>query len=648
MLAAAGLAYVAAGLPDTRGLWLAPAGRAILVLDATGHTLATRGAAHGNDVPLAQMSRYLPLAVLAAEDRRFYAHWGVDVAGLARALFTNMQEGRIVQGGSTITQQLAKNVFLSPERTLKRKIQEALLAVWLEWSFTKDEILTLYLNRVYLGAGTYGVEAAARRYFDKSTATLTLPEAAMIAGLLKAPSRFAPTNDPDAAWQRASLILNTMVEAGFISPERRAQIDRRQLRYATGARTQGAQYFVDYVLDALPALVDPREKDLVVETTLHLPFQRRAEQAVEGVLAKKGEAAKAEEAALIAIDRTGAIRAMVGGRSFTLSQFNRATQAHRQPGSAFKPFVYLTAIEGGRTPQWRVLDAPLSLAGWSPTNFEASYRGEVTLQTALALSLNTAAVRVAQRVGYRNIVETAHRLGIVSSLDPVPSLALGTAEVSLLELTRAYVPFATGGRAPALMAIRRITARNGRVLYEAESAPAPHVVSPYDAGAMNAMLSAAVEWGTGRAARLEGRAVAGKTGTSQDFRDAWFIGYTADLVTGVWVGNDDAKPMAHVTGGALPAEVWHEFMTAAASVYPARPLPAGGYEPVPEAPTVTASAAPPESEKGAKEPTTFLSLFQRLGSLFSGSEEKGRTGEPRRDHARSSPTDGKSPKSPHP
>lgn len=618
LASSAALAWVALGIPNTSGLWRAAAGPSVTVLDANRSVLATRGAVYGNDVPLEKMSPYLPLAVIATEDRRFYGHWGLDPVSVMRALFNNIEEGHVVEGGSTITQQLAKNVFLTPERTFKRKLEEAMLALWLEWRFTKDQILALYLNRVYFGAGTYGVEAAARRYFDKPPSQLTLAESALLAGLLKAPSRFAPTNDPDLARKRAALVLDAMLEAGFITKEARTKAGRTPLKLAAGTRSMGAQYFADWVLDTLPDLIGPTRGELVVETTLHLPFQRAAERAVDRALEATGQALGASQVALVSIDRDGAIRAMVGGRAYGASQFNRATQAKRQPGSAFKPFVYLAALEHGRTPSWHINDAPIQIGHWSPANFGGGHKGDVTLETALAESINTVAVRLTESIGREAVIETAQRLGIHSPLAPVPSLALGTQEVGLLELTSAYVPFARAGELPRVHGIERVLTRQGRVLYMAKAVPMARVVASADAGAMNAMLRAALLRGTGLKARLSNRDAAGKTGTSGDFRDAWFVGYTADLVTGVWVGNDDGTPMRKVTGGGLPAEIWHAYMERAAAVYPSRPLPDGGYAPL----TDSEIAEGTSSER-------FLGFFERISSLLHGhSHEQSRKSSP--------------------
>lgn len=609
------LGYVAAGLPDTNGLFRSAAGPSIIVVDASGQTLATRGSSSGDAVKLKDMSPYLPQAVLAIEDRRFFAHWGVDLMGIMRAAFTNFEEGHVVQGGSTLTQQLAKNAFLSGERTFKRKIEEALLAVWLEWRFSKDEILTIYLNRMYLGAGTYGVEAAARRYFDKSPKTLTLAESALIAGLLKAPTRYSPTNDPRAAEKRTGLVLDAMVEAGFITAERRASVHEERIALAHGTQSQGAQYFVDWVLDTLPSYIGQERGELIVETTLHLPFQRAAEHFVAQTLAAEGAKHNAGQAALVTIDTTGAIRAMVGGSAYEDTSFNRAVNAQRQPGSAFKPFVFLTALERGRTPQSQVLDAPISIGKWHPSNFEAGYKGSVSLERALALSLNSAAVRLGQSVGRDAVVGTARRLGLTSPLPQNSSILLGSAEVNLLEISGAYLPFATGGEAPPVYAIRRVVRRDGRLLYTHPKTGTARVIAPATAGAMNAMLSAVVDWGTGHAAKLEARACAGKTGTSQDFRDAWFIGYTPDLVTGVWVGNDNNAPMKKVTGGSLPASIWKGFMSQAALAYPARPLPDGGYR---RSEDVRIAQQTKPANTAETQPVRRLSFFERLSNILSG------------------------------
>jgi len=570
-----GLAIFALDLPDTSGLWQVTQRPSVTVLDRTGVVLARRGAGYGLPVALADLPPYLPQAMIAIEDRRFYHHIGIDPIGIFRAFLANRAEGHVVQGGSTITQQLAKNLFLKPERTWKRKIQEMELAFWLEWRFSKDQILSLYLNRVYLGAGTYGVEAAAQRYFGKSATRVSLSEAALLAGLLKAPSRYAPTRDPALAARRAEIVLTRMVEAGFVTQAQRRHAADAPPVLVRGTATDGIGYFIDWVTGRIPALVGAAQSDLVIETTLDVKAQDRAEKALALTLGRDGVALDVGQGALLSLEPDGAVLAMVGGRSYGQSQFNRAVQAKRQPGSAFKPFVYLAALEAGWRPDDHILDAPVRIGNWAPKNFSDRYQGEVTLSHALARSLNTAAVRLAQHVGSRAIVETARRSGINSKLAVTRSLPLGTSEVSLLELTSAYAPFANGGLKAPSYAIVRIRTPDGVTLYQRETRPLAHVMAPRDVGAMNAMLAEVMRSGTGRKAALGSRPAAGKTGTSQGSRDAWFIGYTADLVTGVWVGNDDDTPMGRVTGGTMPSIIWKDYMLAMTKGQPLRPLPRG-------------------------------------------------------------------------
>ena len=566
------VAYYASGLPPTDKLFGVQGTPSITVLDAGGRVIATRGAGVGEIVPVAEMSPYLPQAVMAIEDRRFYDHWGVDPWGLMRALFANVEAGRVVQGGSTITQQLAKNLFLTPERTFERKMEEAILAVWLEMKFSKDEILTLYLNRVYFGAGTYGVEAAARRYFNKGARDVTLKEAAILAGLLKAPSRLAPTENAEAAEERAKLVLNAMVEAGYITEEERADAETRRTKVAVTRSSPGADYFADWVLEQVPGFVGTVESDIVVETTLDLSMQRAAETAVLTALEKNGEKLKIGQGALVALTTDGAVKAMVGGRSYAESQFNRAVQAQRPPGSSFKPFVFLAALEAGYTPQSTVLDAPIKLKGWNPGNYKHKYLGEVSLTEALARSLNSAAVRLIVDVGPGNVAAVAKRLGVLSHLNAQPSLALGTSEVNLLELTGAYAPFANGGVSAMPHGIVKIRTREGRTLYQREGSGPFDAVAPVFASEMTYMMRETVRMGTAKRAHLDDRDSAGKTGTGQAFRDAWFVGFTRDLVAGVWVGNDDNSSMKDVTGGSVPAEIWAAFMNAVKDSYEPGPL----------------------------------------------------------------------------
>lgn len=571
------LTWYALRLPDIAGIANFDRRPSLAFLDSGGRTIGTAGDLHGGVVRLGELPAFLPQALLATEDRRFYSHFGIDPVGLARAAIVNLRAGRVVQGGSTITQQLAKNVFLTHERSLERKIQEFLLALWLERRFTKDEILTLYLNRVYLGAATYGVEAAAQRYFGKSARRVNMHEAAVLIGLLKAPSRYAPTNDPARALRRAGEVLDNLVEAGFATATTVA--DAKALPLASpsaGGEMRSARYFVDWLADQVSGYVGFVDRDLIVRTTLDMRLQRAAETALTETLEREGAKAEAEQAALVALAPDGAVRAMIGGRAYAQSQFNRATAALRQPGSAFKTFVYLAALERGARPEDRISDAPVMIGDWRPRNYEGEAgRGDISLRDAFARSVNTAAVRLAQREGIDGAIAAARRAGILSPLRRDLATALGASEVSLLELTGAYAPFANGGLAIEPHAIVEIRDRADRILYRRSGSGGVPIMSRAALAGMNDLLRTVVERGTGRAAALD-RPVGGKTGTSQDYRDAWFIGYSADLVAGVWFGNDDATPMNKVAGGSLPARTWKAFMTDAMRGVPARPIPGAG------------------------------------------------------------------------
>ncbi len=547
----------------------------VRILARDGSVLAERGAAH-DYMPLALLPRRVTDAVVATEDRRFYSHWGVDPAGMGRAMFANLRAGRYVEGGSTLTQQLAKNMFLSPERTLSRKLEEFALAVWLEVRLCKDDILELYLNRVYFGSGAYGIEAAAQRYFAKSAREITLAEAAVIAGLLKAPSKYSPASNPEQAITRGRSVLSKMLAAGVISPEdhRRAVLEKVQFSQVKHAREEsGIDYAIDFVLERLPPLAGSGHSEIVVETTLDAALQKRASQIVAAELNANGTALAASQAAAIVLDPDGGIRAMVGGKSYIESQYNRATKAQRQPGSAFKPILYLSAIEAGYTPDSLVYDTPLTIAGWTPRNDNGKYIGAVTLRHALALSINTIAARLFADLGAKAVIGTARRLGITTALRADPSLALGTSEIGLMELTGAYGVFANGGRAVEPHCIRRVRMSSGRVLYAREAQSESYVVAPAHVAAMNDMLRAGMTWGTGRRAALPGHMAGGKTGTTQDFRDAWFVGYSAQLAGGVWVGNDNGRPMNKVMGGSLPATIWQQIMVVAHQGKASLPLP---------------------------------------------------------------------------
>jgi penicillin-binding protein 1A len=547
-------------LPDTDELFAESEQAKVTVIAADGSTLAVRGSNGARFVTLSDMSPWLPKAVIATEDRRFYHHFGVDPVGLVRAMVDNLRAGGVVAGGSTITQQLAKNLYLTPERSLTRKLQELTLAIWLETRLDKDQILTLYLNRVYLGAGAYGVEAASRRYFGKSAHDLGLPEAAMLAGLLKAPSALAPSSDLRRARDRAGVVLGRMAAEGFITEAQAKAARLKPAKLGPDADEVGA-YFVDWVLDGLTGHLGKPEHDLVVYTTLDPRLQAATERALGGTLDASGQRNAVDQGAAVMLDATGAVRALVGGRDHRSSPFNRAVNAHRQPGSAFKPFVYLAAVEAGWLPGNLIDDRPLRIGGWRPANFDGKFRGSITLGEAFAHSVNTSAVRLAQTVGPDRVAATARQLGVTSSLQAVPSIALGTSEVTLLELTGAYLPFATGGIRRPLFGVTRVVDDAGRVLYR--HAPTEVRVIPAPAAeAMQGLLEGVVSDGTGRAAQLPGRPAAGKTGTTQDGRDAWFVGYSGDYIAGVWLGNDDNAPMKGVLGSNLPARIWRSAMLA--------------------------------------------------------------------------------------
>lgn len=570
------LAFYAAQMPSASTWEIPDRPPNVKIISVSGKLVANRGATGGAAVGLHDMSPYIPQAVIAIEDRRFYSHFGFDPIGFTRAMTRNVMEGRLVQGGSTISQQLAKNLFLSPDRTIGRKVQELLLALWLEHEYSKSQILEMYLNRVYFGSGAYGVEAASRRYFGKNARDVSLPEAALLAGLVKAPSRLSPARDPKAAERRGQIVLNAMRAQGMVSDSEMTAALARPTTRAASYWTGSENYVADRVMQELPQLIGSITEDVIVDTTVDMDLQKFGEGAIRNLIAENGEKMRVSQGALVSIDGTGAVRAMVGGFDYANSQFDRATEAKRQPGSSFKPFVYLTALEMGLTPNSVRNDAPIKIGKWSPDNYKGKYYGEVTLTTALSKSLNSVAAQLIMEAGAGNVVKTAERMGIQSKLEPNASLALGTSEVTLLELTSAYTPFATGGYYAKPHIIQRVTTVSGRVLFE-HLPEAARVISPDMAGMMNTMMSKTVERGTARAAKFNHPA-AGKTGTSQKSRDAWFIGYTRNLTTGVWFGNDDGTPTKNVTGGSLPARAWKAFMVKAHEGVPIVDIP--GYQPI--------------------------------------------------------------------
>jgi penicillin-binding protein 1A len=611
----ASLIYCSAVYPDPLSLLEKERPPLIRVLARDGSLIAERGGADGH-VPIDLLPRHVTDAVIATEDQRFYHHFGVDPFGLLRATITNLRTGRFVQGGSTLTQQLAKNLYLTSARTFERKLEELALTFWLETRLSKADILELYLNRVYLGGGAYGIDAAAHRYFGKSARKLTLAEAAMIAGLLKAPSRYSPLTNPSMARARGRLVLRQMLGAGMITPEekRAASIAMKGIVEAgRPAESAGAEYAVDYVLEQLPTLGVGSGAEVIVETTLDRALLKQTAEIVGRNLDERGAALEASQAAVVVLGPRGGIRALVGGHSYTESQFNRAVKAQRQPGSAFKPFVYLAALKAGYKPDSIVQDLPVSISGWAPRNFSGDYKGAMTMRTALSRSVNSVAVRLALKVGPARVAAEARRLGIASPLGRDASLALGTSEVSLLELAGAYNVFANGGYAFEPYVVSRVFTRSGKVIFARKVQRTSPVVSRANVGAMNEMLNAALVSGTGRRAALPRHPAAGKTGTSQGFRDAWFVGYTAHLTAGVWVGNDDGQAMQRVTGGGLPADIWRQVMLAAHAHIVPEALPG-------TATSATAAAAPAPRRAGVTHPAGRIG-DDFISSMLEGTPE---------------------------
>ncbi len=566
------VAYYAIDLPDIDRMTAQTRRPSVVFHSVEGETFAAYGDLYGEALDLGEISPFIAQAVLATEDRRFYSHFGVDPIGLARALFVNLRAGHTVQGGSTITQQLAKNLFLTPDRTLKRKVQEVLMALWLEKRFSKDQILGLYLNRVYLGSGTFGVDAAAKRYFDVSARKVDVYQAAVLAGLLKAPSRYSPLNDPEASRKRTSDVLDNMVKAGYIDSKTAEKVQVTGAAQLVRRPIPAGRYFADWVMGNLDQFGELAGKDIVVHTTLDIGLQRKVEASLKTMLAGPGAKAHASQGAVVVMSPDGAVRALTGGKDYDDSQFNRATQGLRQPGSSFKPFVFLTAMEKGRTPDDVYEDAPIKLGKWQPGNYTGKYLGPIPLRQALAESVNTVAVRLVEEVGPSQVIAASRRLGITSELRNDATLALGTSEVSLLEMTTAYAAMANGGYGVAAYGVSHITDPSGKVLYQRQGAGFGQVISPVALARMHDMMSAVITQGSGKAARLD-RPAAGKTGTTQDYRDAWFMGFTSDFIAGVWMGNDDYRmEMKKVTGGGLPAQLWKQVMTSAHHGLPARPL----------------------------------------------------------------------------
>jgi penicillin-binding protein 1A len=575
-------------LPDTSKLYDVKRQPSVSYLDRSGGLVAVRGSQYAPPVDLDKLPPYVPKAFVAIEDRWYYWHFGFNPWGIARSQLYDWTHkgGGPLRGGSTITQQLARNLFLTPNQTYRRKAQELILAIWLEAKFSKKQILELYLNRVYFGAGAYGIEAASQRYFNKPAAQLTLGESALLAGMMKGPSRYSPVAATDRAARRATIVLDEMVRIHAITPDQRDVAIQQPVRVNPVLANQRAQYFTDWVDDQVRQLVGEPTEDLVVETTLDLPLQASAEQALQaGVAAAKAQGV--QQGALISLDGEGRIRAYVGGINYLQSQFDRATQARRQAGSSFKPFVYLTAMEAGRTPDTPVVDEPITIGNWTPRNYTGKYLGPITLEIGLKESINTVAARLANEVGTSNVAATARRLGISSPIQLDPSMALGAVEVSPLEMAQAYAPFSNGGVFAKGYGIERIRTATGRVLYDHGVAGAQRraVIGQPALSYMIRMMRQVIVSGTGTRANVKGFDLAGKTGTTSDYRDAWFIGYTGGFVTAVWVGKDDNTPMRKVTGGAAPAAIWHDYMTQALPRLRVQPIPGGDAPLPPEQPT---------------------------------------------------------------
>lgn len=569
--------YYGAQLPSSNTWAIPDRPPNIKVLAADGQLMSNRGKSGGEAISMHELPYYVPAAVIAIEDRRFMSHFGIDPIGLGAALVQDIMTRRMARGGSTLTQQLAKNLFLTRDQTLGRKVQEALLALWLERNYSKEQILELYLNRVDFGHQKIGIEAASQYYFGHSARNLTLGEAATLAGSLKAPSNLNPKGDPALVSARQHLVLQEMADEGYITEDeaKAAAIDPDTNLRTTVAGSEG--YVADWVEALVQSYIGDIHQDVVVQTTIDWNLQKQAEFDVREMIAKNGKARHFTQGALVAMSPDGQVRAMVGGADYEKSQYNRAITARRQSGSAFKPMVYLTALEHGYTPDTIVDDDPFTYNGWSPKNDNNKYAGQIPLRTALAYSLNTVAARLAVDVGPQAIVDTAMRMGISSPLQAVPSIALGTQGISLLELTAAYAPFANGGNGVIASVITKISTPDGKVLYQNANTGPGEVVAPDKVGMMNNMLSTVVDVGTGRGAKLPGWQIAGKTGTSQKSRDALFMGYSAHMVTGVWLGNDNDTPTT-LTGGSLPAAIWTEFMQAAHKGITPQPLP-GSYTP---------------------------------------------------------------------
>ena len=605
------LGYCAYTLPLTHGPAAETPPAATVYLSSLDKPVAARGVYRGKKLTADHLPANLVQAVVAIEDRRFFSHGGIDVRGILRAASHNLWGSRGIEGGSTITQQLARLTYLSTERTLRRKVQEIMLALWLESRLSKEEILARYLNTVYFGAGAFGADAAAKRYFGKKAGDLDLAESAMLEGLVRAPSQLAPSRNLSAAQRRADLVLHAMVDTGAINEARATEARAHQPRLAMAPDPEPADnYFLDAAEAEVKRLVGTPPLDLSVTTTLDPQLQDAAQQTVRRWLDGEGARRHVGQAALIAMAPDGAILAMVGGRDYGESQFNRAIQAHRQPGSLFKVFVYLTALSNGYSPDSVMVDQPIQIGDWQPQNYDGRFHGAVSLRTAFAQSLNSVAAQLAQAVGIDRVIATAKSLGVQSQLPAVPSLALGSAEVTLLEMTRAMDAVATDSKSIEPYMVRSIKAQTATPLLYTRPETAPEQPDWNRAGMMH-LLEAVVTDGTGKAARLDRRS-AGKTGTTDEYRDAWFVGFTSDIVVGVWVGNDDNSPMEHVAGGEIPARIWHDFVVDAEQLMARSNAPApGGLAGSAVPPQAPAEETSPAQQAGAVKPAALTEPTQQ-------------------------------------
>ncbi len=555
-------------LPETESIQISRQ-PSITFLDKQGRIIASYGDIYGQTIQYKDLPKNLINAVIVTEDKRFFSHLGVDLKGIARAAYVNIKAGKIVQGGSTITQQLAKNLFLTPERSFTRKLHELILSFWLEMRFTKQQILSIYLNRVYLGSGTYGVQAASEKYFNKKVEELNLYECALIASLLKAPSRYNPISNQNLSRIRTSKVLENMAKNRLITVKsvRDAKLNNKKYDKFTSA-PKSTRYFVDWLLPRLKSYLGEIKEDLIVRTTLDVKLQEIAELSVNNITA---DYKSADQSALVTLDMNGGVLAMIGGRDYGDSQFNRVTQAQRQPGSAFKLFVYLTGLKYGYSPDDLMIDSEVNINGWAPKNYKKEYMGEVSLTDAFAKSVNTVAVKLSENVGRDKVIKMANSMGINSPIVNSPSLALGTSEVNLLELTSAYGVLANNGNGIFVHGIRSIENTAGKVLFMRKGQGPGKILEPDLVSTMTEMMESTITFGTGKKAKIN-RPAAGKTGTSQLLRDAWFVGFTSDLVVGVWFGNDDDSPMQEITGGTAPALLWRDFMKKAHKGIPEKSL----------------------------------------------------------------------------